>query len=336
MSQESKRKHRIPLHDLHPKPADMLAEVLTGLASNPKTLPCKYFYDERGSLLFDQICELDEYYPTRTETMILREYGRAIAERVGPSALVIELGNGNSRKTRLLLHALDSPSEYVPIDISKEHLRSSAADISDLFPELSLWPICADFTQKITLPPQVQSQGEPLIFFPGSTIGNFDPAQRALLLSQLRTLTHPNGGFLLVGIDILKDRKILEAAYNDQRGVTAQFNLNLLRRINNDLKANFVLNQFEHFAILDESHGRIEMHLRSTSDQEIILGERHFSLRRGETICTEHSYKFEPERFVETAAQCGWQLENEFTDAHGLFSLLLLRASDLEPGWLAN
>ena len=320
----------MPVHDLHPEPDDLLAEVRQGLRANPKTLPCKYFYDAEGSRLFDRICELEEYYPTRTEIDILEAQAKDIANAVGEKSLVIELGSGSSTKTHVLLDALTSPAGYLPIDISREHLTNAAERIARRYPDLSVWPVCADFNQRLELPEHGLDEHPPLLFFPGSTIGNFDRSASATLLkrmaelckSQIRTA---GNGRLLIGIDLIKETARLERAYNDESGVTAAFNLNLLSRINRELGANFVMEQFSHRALFNSRDARIEMHLESLVDQVINIGGERFALKSGERICTEHSYKFSIDGFGALAEESGWALEESWTDREDLFAVLLLR-----------
>lgn len=314
----------MPLHDLHPAPDDMVAEVVQGLSAEDKTLPCKYFYDARGSRLFDRICELEEYYPTRTEIGILEERAGDIAEEIGESALVIELGSGSSTKTHVLLRSLARPAGYVPLDISREHLGEAAERIGSEFPGLPVWPVCADFNDPIELPPLRTAEQERLVFFPGSTIGNFDEAGRLALLRQMVALCGDGGGRLLLGIDLVKDVKQLEDAYDDAEGVTAAFNRNLLLRINRELEADFDVERFAHRARFDRDASRIEMHLVSDVDQIVQVDGHAFHFEPGETICTEHSYKFTIDGFRQLAAQAGWSLDQSWTDPDELFAILLL------------
>ena len=312
-----------PLHDLHPSPSDMLAEVTEGLSSQPSTLPCKYFYDARGSALFDQICEVEEYYPTRTEISILRNHAAEISQAIGPDALVIEPGSGNSHKVRLLLDALKSPVGYVPLDISGEHLVKAAEKLAGEYNDLPIWPVCADFNQSIAVPQEAANAGRRLLFFPGSTIGNFGEQDRQALLERFAQLCRPGGGQLLIGIDLIKDTKRLEQAYDDKRGVTAAFNRNLLTHINRALDANFAVDQFTHRALFNRAHARVEMHLVSETDQTVDIQGQHFAFKAGETIQTENSYKFSVEGFSENASQAGWQFERSWSDSENLFSLML-------------
>ena len=312
-----------PLHDLHPSPSDMLAEVIEGLSSHPRTLPCKYFYDARGSALFDQICELEEYYPTRTEISILKQHAAEISQTIGPGALVVEPGSGNSRKVRLLLDALESPAGYVPLDISGEHLVEAANKLAHDYTDLPIWPVCADFNQSIAVPKEASEAGRRLLFFPGSTIGNFGEQDRQALLKRFAQLCRPGGGQLLIGIDLIKDTKRLEQAYDDKRGVTAAFNRNLLTHINRALDANFAVDQFTHRALFNRAHARVEMHLVSEIDQTVEIRGQHFAFKAGETIQTENSYKFSVESFAENASHAGWQFERSWSDSENLFSLML-------------
>jgi dimethylhistidine N-methyltransferase len=313
-----------PIHDLHPEPADMRSEVLRGLRSEPKTLPCKYFYDARGSQLFDQICELDEYYVTRTEVGILEDSASEIASELGPDPLIVELGSGSSTKTHVLLDALEGSAGYVPIDISREHLREAAHRIAASFPDIHVWPVCADFNDALSLPPTVPAEADPVVFFPGSTIGNFNRSGQKALLERLLALADVRGARLLIGIDLIKDRGVLEDAYNDAQGVTAEFNLNLLRHINTALDANFEVDHFTHRAHYDGDEARIEMQLVSRIDQLVRIGDESVRVRAGEAICTEHSHKFSVEGFEALAAEAGWRLDRTWQDPDRLFAILLL------------
>jgi dimethylhistidine N-methyltransferase len=316
---------RLRLLDLHPAEGDMRAEVIQGLSSNPKTLPCKYFYDAKGSGLFDRICELEEYYPTRTEISILDAGAKAIAERLGENVLLLELGSGSSTKTDILLRALHSPAGYVPVDISKQHLRASAERINHSFPDLPVHPVCADFTQELELPALGDGAESRFVFFPGSTIGNFESEGQRDLLGRIAELCRPQGGGLLIGVDLVKDVGILEAAYNDREGVTAEFNLNLLERLNRDLDADFDPSRFRHRAIFNTSEKRIEMYLVSETRQRVSIGEHAFEIEPGEAICSEHSHKFRVDEFSALAGREGFSLDAYWTDDQELFAVLLLR-----------
>jgi dimethylhistidine N-methyltransferase len=315
------------LTDLHPEPSDFLSEVLSGLGSRPKTLPCKYLYDQRGSQLFEEICELEEYYPTRTELSIMDAHAPEMARRIGPESLLVEFGSGSSVKTRQLLDHLEDPAGYVPIDISREHLLRSAADLARDYPDLGVLPVCADFTRPLDLPDPGKPVRRRVVYFPGSTIGNFTPAEAIDLLSTIASDCGDEGG-LLIGVDLRKDPEILERAYDDARGVTAAFNRNLLVRINDELGADFDLDKFEHEARWSASEGRVEMHLVSQEDQSVRLGKSSFDFGPGESIHTESSYKYEPGQFARLAEKAGLCREEIWVDDEGLFSVQLFNACD--------
>jgi dimethylhistidine N-methyltransferase len=286
-----------------------------------------YFYDQAGSKLFDRICELESYYPTRTEVSILCESMPGIIEALGPRVLLVEFGSGSSYKTRLLLDHLLEPAAYVPIDISRDHLAEAAGAIARDYRGLEVLPICADFTDPVPLPePRVHARRR-VVFFPGSTIGNFEPEQARHLLESVREDCGPGGG-LLIGVDLRKDPALLHAAYDDDEGVTAAFNLNLLRRINRELGADFVLDQFAHEIRWVEDAGRVEMHLRSRCDQTVTLGEESWDFVDGETIHTESSHKWSIEGFTALAASAGLSPEQVWTDPNQLFSVHLYRVAD--------
>jgi L-histidine N-alpha-methyltransferase len=296
-----------------------LRDVLHGLRRRRKRLPCKYFYDAAGSALFDRICELDEYYLTRCELDLLRRHAAEMAEAAGPGAVLIEYGSGSSLKTRLLLDRLREPAAYVPVDISGDHLNRSAARLRRRYPALPVLPVAADFTQPFELPSLPPVVGRRVVLFSGSTIGNFRPAEAARLLHQMARLCGSDGA-LLVAADLKKDRAILEAAYNDHLGVTAAFNLNLLTRINRELYADFVVEQFRHHAFYNARRGRMEMHLISLANQTVHLGGAALSFARGESIRTEYSYKYSPKDFADLAARAGLIVERMWTDRKEWFS----------------
>ncbi|HEB85389.1 MAG TPA: L-histidine N(alpha)-methyltransferase [Bacteroidetes bacterium] len=306
-----------------------LADALAGLSGEPRSLPSKYFYDREGSVLFDRICETPEYYPTRCEIEIMRDYGPEMAEPIGPEAMIIELGSGSSLKTPLLLERLERPAAYVPVDIAGEHLRMAAESLARRFPSLPILPVNADFTGEFPLPDPAVTPRRRVIYFPGSTIGNFPPPEATTLLRRLARMTGAGGG-LLIGVDLKKDVRTLEAAYNDAAGVTRAFNLNLLERLRRELHAEVSVHRFEHRAVYNESEGRIEMHLVSRAAQSIRLGGREFTFRAGETIHTENSYKYDPAGFAALAREAGWRKEGFWTDTRGLFSVQLFTAQ--EPG----
>lgn len=317
----------IEVHDLHPPPADFRADVQRGLASEPKRLPSMYFYDAKGSALFEQICRLPEYYPTRTEIGLLESHGDEIAERIGPQAMLIELGSGSSDKTRIVLRRMKQPHSYVPVEIARAPLRAAALGIAQAFPDVEVRPVCADFMRSFEPPRPATPEGRRVVFFPGSTIGNFNPTDRGRLFERVHALCGRGGTFLL-GFDLQKDRKTLESAYNDAAGVTAAFNLNLLHRINRELGADFDVSAFEHRAHYDIAHARIEMHLVSRVRQRVRVGETEVEFRAGESVCTEHSHKFTVEGVLVEAAQRGFQRDRVFVDAERLFAVALFRRAD--------
>src|SRR5439155_1154431 len=289
-----------------PESADFLADVIAGLSSNPRAIPCKYFYDERGAALFQKICELPEYYITRTEIDILDRNRAEIASHLGARIELIGLGTGAGTKTRILIEALESPAVYIPVDISEKQLRESAVLFQKLFPDLEILPVCADYLQPVVLPSSNRKAARNIVYFPGSTIGNFEPTEAEEFLCRVANVCRQNGG-LLIGADLKKDPHVLEAAYNDRAAVTAQFNLNLLDRINRELGADFDFDQWRHRAIYNTDAGRIEMYLISEIDQFVHLDEHKFHFRRGEKIITEFSYKYAPEDFEALAKKAGFE-----------------------------
>src|SRR5215831_4207516 len=274
-----------------PESSDFLNDVIGGLSSNPRTLPCKYFYDARGAGLFQKICELPEYYVTRTEIDILDRSRADIASQLGPNIELIGLGTGAGTKTRFLIEALENPAVYIPVDISEKQLRESTALFRKIFPTLEILPVCADYLQPVVLPSPRRKAARNIVYFPGSTIGNFEPDEAVQFLRRIANVCRENGG-LLIGADLKKARYVLEAAYNDRAGVTAQFNLNLLARANRELGADFDLDQWHHRAFYNSDAGRIEMYLISESDQVVHVQDRQFIFRAGEKITTEYSYKY--------------------------------------------
>jgi len=296
-------------------------DVFEGLSRKQKELPCKYFYDDRGSELFNTICGLDEYYPTRTETALLQAHGREMADLIGPGVCLIEFGCGSLLKTRLLLDALRSPAAFVPIDISADHLLQSAAGLAADYPNLEVLPVVADFTRPVKLPDKARKASENRIgFFPGSTIGNFDHAGAADFLATVADMVG-GGGALLIGVDLKKDEDILVRAYDDAQGVTAAFNRNVLERINRELGGCFDIETFRHRALYNGAEGRIEMHLVSEKDQTVTVHDRDFTFTEGETIHTEDSYKYHVEEFSSFAAGAGFRSARTWVDGDGLFSL---------------
>ncbi len=310
----------VELLDLEPATSDFLNEVIAGLSASPRTLPSKFFYDERGAELFQQICELPEYYITRTEREILRQHGAEMAESVGANAELVGFGTGAGVKTRMLLAHLEKPIAYVPVDISKEALIESAAALRREMPQLEILPVCADYLQDLRLPVPSRTPEHIAVYFPGSTIGNLEPQVAHHFLTGVCRLCGPNGG-LIIGVDLQKSRDLLEAAYNDRAGVTAQFNLNLLVRANRELDADFVLRCWKHRAVYNEEDGRIEMHLVSELDQTVHVGGRAFPFRAGEHIISEFSYKHTREGFTDLAGSAGFRLSRIWTDPQELFAV---------------
>ena len=300
---------------------DDLREILAGLSQPQKTISSKFFYDEKGSRLFDQICELPEYYLTRTELGILREHVVEMADRIGPKASLIEFGSGSSLKIRILLENLDQLSVYVPVDISRDYLVMAAEEVARDFPGIEVLPVAADFTYPFDLPDPIVTPVRNVVYFPGSTIGNFSHAAAGQLL---RVMHHEAGenGALLIGIDLQKDNNVVEAAYNDSAGVTAEFNLNVLRRINREFDADFELDNFSHRANYSEEFGRIEMYLVSSCEQTATIAGREIAISAGESILTEHSYKYTMEGFVAMAARSGFRLEKHWSDSGEMFSVM--------------
>ncbi len=323
--QDARTSSTLPLLDLHPRQADFLSDARDGLNAKPKRLSPMYFYDARGSQLFDQICELSEYYPTRTEMAILRRYKSEISLALGGNTCLVELGSGSSLKTSILLDSARALHSYVPIDISKEHLSAAANRIALQHPNLRVLPVCADFLGELRLPSEAEAATRKYVWFPGSTVGNLNRGARRQLLRRIVQLCQPQGGGLLIGIDLQKGTDVLESAYNDARGVTAAFNLNLLDRMNRELGANFDVENFNHKAFYNEREERIEMHLESTERQVVSLGKERFAFEAGETVCTEYSYKFTVDGFAAEADTAGLSLLKVWTDPDELFAVLLLR-----------
>lgn len=300
--------------------AGFLSQVLVGLSATPRTLPCKFFYDDYGSQLFRKICDLPEYYITRAELQILRLQGREIAATLGDKIELIGLGTGAGTKTRILLEELHDPVIYIPIDISREQLENSTDRFRKLFPKLTILPICTDYLEPFELPLPRPPSARSVVYFPGSTIGNFQPQEAAQFLVRLAELVGPGGG-LLIGVDLQKDPRVIERAYNDKAGVTAAFNLNLLSRANRELGADFDLEAWRHKAIYNQTQGRIEMYLVSTKAQSVRVADRTFEFARGERILTEYSYKHSPGGFSLLAGKAGFRFQHIWTDTAELFGL---------------
>lgn len=301
----------------------MRDEVLAGLSASPKSLPSKYFYDEAGSQLFDEITRLDEYYLTRTETLIMERHAEEMAAAIGPGALIVEPGSGSSEKTRLLLDRLETPAAYVPVDISGDYLWAAASQLRREHAGLTVLPLVADFTKPLELPRPPTPPARRVVYFPGSTIGNFPALEASRLLKRLRSVVGPDGG-VLVGFDLVKSREVLEAAYDDAAGVTARFNLNILAHVNRELGADFDLDAFEHRAPFDARTSRIEMYLVSRRAQSVRVDGHAFSFHSGEAILTEYSHKYTLDSFADLAASAGLVPERTWTDPDGLFCVQLL------------
>jgi dimethylhistidine N-methyltransferase len=301
------------------------ADVVAGLSADPKQLLPKYFYDETGSQLFEEITQLPEYYLTRTELKILHDKAPAIAALIPRDAVLVELGAGSATKAKILLEAAPHISAYVPVDISAEFLGSEAAKLSRDIPRVAVHPVATDFTKPFELPAALQ--GRPRVgFFPGSTIGNFEPHEAAELLKQAGRVLGSEA-LLIIGADLVKDRDVLHAAYNDAAGVTAKFNLNLLARINRELGADFNLGAFEHHACYNSERSRIEVYLASRRRQKVHVAGKTFDFRAGETIHTENSYKFTIKSFGALVRGAGWEPRAVYTDAQQYFSVNVLKQS---------
>jgi dimethylhistidine N-methyltransferase len=310
--------------------ARMRADVLAGLSRPQKAIPPKYFYDEAGSRLFEEICGLDEYYLTRVETAMMESCAGEMAAALGPKVLLIEYGSGSSTKTRVLLDHLLEPVGYVPVDISADFLKTVAVRLRAEHPGLDIRPLAADFTGPLEIPSFPVRESRRVVYFPGSTIGNFTRERARSLLAGMAGLVEPDGG-VLIGVDLVKDVEILEAAYNDSRGVTDRFNLNLLARFNRELGADFDLEGFFHRAIYDSLEDRIEMHLVSLRDQEVAVAGRIFHFREGEYILTEYAHKYTSESFDGLAHEAGLAIDRTWTDPDRMFSVHLLKPTLTPP-----
>jgi L-histidine N-alpha-methyltransferase len=301
---------------------EFAADVVAGLTATPKRLSPKYFYDSTGSALFERITELPEYYPTRREIGILNEHAGDIAGLIPPGAALIEFGSGSSTKTRILLSAAKTLAAYVPVDISAQFLHQQMAGLRREYPKVAMLPVAADFTKPFDLPDAAQTMPR-VGFFPGSTIGNFEPHEAAAFLRHAGRILGPGAAFI-VGVDLVKDTQVLKKAYNDSQGVTAKFNLNLLTRINRELDAKFNPACFEHHAFFNRDRSRIEMHLASLKRQRIKVCGECIEFRAGETIHTENSYKYSIDSFRALARGAGWTPAAVWTDADNYFSVHVL------------
>lgn len=311
------------VHDLAPETARMREDVLAGLRRTPKRFPSQYLYDDRGARLFERICELDEYYVTRTEHAIMAEYADDVRRRIGPRATLIEPGSGAGDKALALLSRIHKPAAYVPIDVACEQLAEIAADVDKAFPDVEVVPVCADFTENHDLPLRRVSGDRRIVFFPGSTIGNFEPRAAHDLLRQLAELAGADGG-VLIGVDLKKDARILEPAYDDACGVSAEFAMNILVRFNRELNADFKLEQFGYEAPYNESQGRIEMALVSKCRQVAHFDGVGVTFERDERVGTEYSYKYTLDEFAALAERAGLEVTDIWTDPDQLFSVQYL------------
>ncbi|MGV8922271.1 MAG: L-histidine N(alpha)-methyltransferase [Thermomonas sp.] len=314
----------LKLTDLHPSPDDITGDVLAGLASVPKRLPSKYFYDKRGSQLFEQITHQPEYYLTRIELALLEASGAEIADAVGPRAHVVEYGSGSGRKTRILLDALDDPVAYTPIEISRSALLASVERLDREFGDVEVLPVLADFTQPVPLPAPARQAEHALVFFPGSTLGNFTNPEALRLLRAMHQTMGDRGGALL-GIDLQKSPEILEAAYNDVAGVTSEFTLNLLARLNRDIGSDFDLDGFIHRAHYAAGPGCIETWLVSQKSQTVQVHGSSFDFADGEAMQVEYSHKYTDAGFAAMAAEAGLKVVRGWNDAKDWFGLRLLQ-----------
>lgn len=305
-----------------PTTQEFLIDIIKGLSKNRKTLPCKYFYDERGSQLFEQICELDEYYITKTEIQLLESIKHEISDYIGPQANIIEPGSGAGEKVQILLSALQHVNRFMPLDISSEILFESAKVINERFPDIAVTPLVGDFTkfESLKLSTDFLNHNKNVIYFPGSTIGNFEPFEAKSLLESFVKKLKANGA-LLIGVDLVKELSILEPAYDDSQGITEQFNKNILHRINKEFDADFDVDAFEHKAYFDEDRSRIEMHLVSKQEQKVTIEDKEFLFMKDESIHTENSHKYSIPSFKLLAESAGWTSVKCWTDPQKLFSI---------------
>ncbi len=310
----------LPVVDQAPEVESFREAVLEGLQKLQKRIPSKFLYDERGSKLFERICEQEEYYPTRTEMAIMRKHAEAMTQAVGAQARLVEYGSGSSRKIRVLLDHLEDLAVYVPVDISRTHLVEAAEALAADYPDVPIQPLCADYTTAFELPTPLRPPARTVGYYPGSTIGNFQPDDAEAFLRRVAEVVGADGG-LLVGVDLKKDVDVLEAAYNDAAGVTAAFNKNLLHRMNRELDATFDPDRFEHLSVWNEEKGCIESFLRSMGAQTVTVAGTSVSFSEGETIHTEYSYKYTLDGFAELAGAAGFTVEEVWTDPRSYFSV---------------
>jgi dimethylhistidine N-methyltransferase len=311
------------LKSFAPSQQDFLEDVVQGLSQRKKVLPCKYFYDQEGCYYFECICDCEDYYVTRTEMSIMADVMCELAQIVGDRRLIVEYGSGSAMKTGFLLANLFHPGAYIPIDIFPEYLQQTVRAFTQTFPGLEIIPVCADFTKPFEIPQPGTFCRSKLIYFPGSTIGNFSPSQAGHLLASM-FLSCRRGDLVMLGIDLKKAGHILHKAYNDGQGYTAAFNLNLLKRINRELDANFCVEKFLHKAFYNEEAGRVEMHLVSVCEQRVTLGGQDFRFDDGESIHTESSHKYDLEELEELVQSSGFSIKRVWTDQRQFFALALL------------
>jgi len=311
----------------HVEQSEFETDVLDGLHATPKHIPAKYFYDATGSDLFERITEVPEYYPTRCEMSTLRRHSADIAKLIPPGAALVEFGSGSSKKARILLSAAPKLAAYVPVDICGEMIEREAAELRVDFPQLKVLPVTADICKPFALPAEAKAAPARVGFFPGSTIGNFEPHEAAEFLRNAANILG-KGATLVVGVDLIKPAEVLNAAYNDAEGVTAKFNLNLLVRVNRELGGNFRLDMFEHHAFYNREKHRIEMHLASLKRQKVRVAGETIDFRAGETIHTENSYKYRIESFSALARGSGWNVHAYWTDAEKYFAVYALTRED--------
>ena len=313
----------VKLRDLSPSTQEFLEAVLAGLSGDPKTLPCKFLYDETGAVLFEAICTLDTYYPTRTEVSIMAQHAAEMARELGPKVRLIEPGSGSLTKIRFLLERLEDPIDFVPIDIALEQLEAEANVLAKEFPDLPVHPLCADFTQPFTLPACDRDGGRSVVYYPGSTLGNFEPAAAVGFLQRMAKLVGP-GGALLVGQDLAKSEAVLREAYDDPAGVTAAFNKNLLQRMNRELGADFDVRSFRHEARFEQKPSRMVLQLVSNREQSVVIDDQRFDFAKDEAIVTEFSHKPTLDEFAELVASAGLRVERVWLDDDARFSVQLL------------
>ena len=323
MNTRAQRVAPFEVFDLKPESADVEAEVIAGLTAEPKRLPPKYFYDEAGSKLFEAITELPEYYPTRTELAIFDAHMGSIARSIGPGSALVEYGSGSSLKIRKVLEEV-APAAYVPVDISGDHLVAQCRILQQDFPQLAIYPVCADFTGSFELPPPVRAMPK-VGFFPGSSIGNFEPAEARAFLGRIAA-TLGEGGRLIIGVDLIKDVAVLEAAYDDAAGVTAAFNLNLLDHLSRVLDVDLNPARFAHRATWNADIGAVQMFLDVKVTHEVVIGGRRIRFEAGESVHTENSHKYDPNEFLALASQAGFREAGRWTDERDWFAVFLLES----------